>query len=65
MFISYILAAFTVAAAMGQQEPVLLSPHQDLSSCLVAKSRMKKEIEAQQLAEPIGLACLKIVWEDT
>lgn len=64
MFISYILAAFTLAAAMGKEAPILLSGHQTYSECLTAQGRAKLEAEKQGRTD-LGIACLKIVWGDT
>ena len=61
MFITHILAVFTLAAAMGQEAPQMVSPHTSAAECLTAKSRLKAEIPE---GAPVGVACLKIVWED-
>lgn len=61
MFITHILAAFTLAAALGQAEPVLVSPHTSMAECEDAKRAAVAQIPE---GSPIGLACLAIIWSD-
>lgn len=61
MFITHILAVFTLAAALGQEAPQAVSAHTNEAECLAAKNRLKAELPA---GVPLGVACLKIIWED-
>lgn len=65
MFISSILAAFTLAAAVGAEAPELLEPFPTHEACLSAKATVEAQLRDELEKNGVALVCLRIDFADT
>ncbi len=62
MFVTYLLAVFTLAAAYGKEPPAVVAAFFTQEDCLQAKAVLKSEVEQRKL--DVGVACLKVERSD-
>ncbi len=62
MFVTYLLAVFTLAAAYGKEPPTIIAAFFTQEDCMQAKAVLKSEVDQQKL--DVGLACLKVERSD-
>ena len=62
--ITTVLAIFTLAAALGEAPPQIISAHKTYADCQNAKQKLLHEKWREMQQKVVFPACLRVVFED-